>query len=258
MTCAVYLIQFDIQWEDKKANFREVRTLIEQSPPTPGSLVILPEMFSTGFSRQVKRICETESRDTTRFAESIAKEWHVGVVGGRVLIGANGKGLNQCFVLDENGTEIACYTKLHPFSFAKEDQFFDPGTEVTQFEWKGFQIAPFICYDLRFPEIFRRSVINGTQVFIVIANWPDARAAHWECLCRARAIENQAWVVAVNRCGKDPRLNYIGGSMVINPKGECIAQLSDQTSILRADLDLHSLMEYRAHFPVLNDIRHLS
>ena len=116
-------------------------------------------------------------------------------------------------------------------------------------------LAPLVCYDLRFPEAFRRATVAGANLLLVIANWPTPRLAHWTQLLIARAIENQAYVVGVNRCGADPQVPYPGGSVVIDPRGQIITQLDSKPGVLRADLKLAELLEYRQAFPALADIR---
>jgi predicted amidohydrolase len=115
-------------------------------------------------------------------------------------------------------------------------------------------VSPFICYDLRFPEAFRGAVRRGARAFVVIANWPAERHEHWDLLLRARAIENQAFVVGVNRCGSDPRHAYAGGSMIVDPQGGILARAGGEECVISADLDAASLMEYRERFPALGDM----
>jgi len=116
-------------------------------------------------------------------------------------------------------------------------------------------VAPFVCYDLRFPEVFRIAAARGAQLLAVIANWPSAREAHWLTLLRARAIENQAYVAGVNRCGEDPRLRYTGRSVIIDPRGEVLADAGSDEAVITADIDLADLEEYRRSFPALADMR---
>ena len=116
-------------------------------------------------------------------------------------------------------------------------------------------MAPFICYDLRFPELFRRTVVRGAQVYAVMANWPAPRIDHWFALLRARAIENQAYVAGVNRCGQDPSLAYCGRSAIFGPRGERLAEAGDAPAVIGCEIDLAELVEYRRDFPVLDDLR---
>ncbi len=247
--------QVDIAWEDKSANHRQVRALVEQARPRPGALVVLAEMFSTGFSMKVPRVDEGQARPSEGFMARLARDFGVYVQGGVVNRGGDGRGLNQSVTFGPNGEELARYTKIHPFSFAKEDKWYAGGTGPLVFDWEGIKVAPLVCYDLRFPEVFRHAVRQGAQLFTVIANWPAARTSHWTTLLQARAIENQAWVIGVNRCGKDPWLAYSGRSLIVDPRGVVVADAGDGEGTVSAELDLEELLAYREQFPALADIR---
>ena len=158
-------------------------------------------------------------------------------------------------VIDPQGETIANYCKLHPFSQGKEDQYYEPGNEIVTFSWQGFTVAPFVCYDLRFPEIFRTAVRRGANLFCVIANWPEARIQHWVTLLQARAIENQAYVVGVNRVGNDPTLRYPGRSLVVDPMGEIIADAGDREGVTFADVQIDRVTTTREKLPFLKDMR---
>ncbi len=251
----VALVQLDIAWEDKRANHAKVRALLEKAKPPRGALVVLPEMFSTGFSMNAAEIAEGEARETERFLASAAKEFGVAMLGGVVTLGADGRGRNQAVAFGPDGAPLARYAKIHPFSYGEETKNYTGGTEIVLFEYAGFKIAPFVCYDLRFPEVFRAAVKRGAQLFTVIANWPEPREAHWLALLKARAIENQAYVVGVNRCGRDPKLAYSGRSQVIGPKGDVPVDAGTAEGVTLAELDLAPLLEWRRAFPALADMK---
>ena len=158
-------------------------------------------------------------------------------------------------IFSPEGVELARYRKMHSFTYAGESQHYRQGSALSLFEINGFRIAPFICYDLRFPEIFRQATKRGVDLFAVIANWPAAREQHWLTLLKARAIENQAYVAAVNRCGDDPRLHYSGRSLIIDPHGDVLADAKDQKGTISGLLDLEYLHKYRREFPALADMR---
>ncbi len=168
--------------------------------------------------------------------------------------GIDGLGKNQSLTFDPEGKEIARYTKIHPFTLGAEAVHYSAGEKPVVFSCGEFQVAPFICYDLRFPEIFRNAVQRGAQLYTVIASWPQTRIEHWIALLRARAIENQAYVVGVNRCGVDPKLTYNGRSLIIAPGGEILAEAGNGECLISADLNLSSLLEYRSALPFLADI----
>jgi predicted amidohydrolase len=248
-------LQLDSVWEDKRANHDKVWQLLDSASPTSGALVVLPEMFATGFSMDVRAISESGSHQTQEFLETVACEYSVFFVAGIVTTGPEGRGCNQAIVISPDGVEIDRYWKMHPFTYGGESKQYDAGDRPLVFDWNGCTVAPFICYDLRFPEIFRKTVRQGAQLYTVIANWPESRIEHWVILLRARAIENQAYVAGVNRCGDDPHLHYSGRSLIVDPRGEIIADAGSVEGIIQAALDLPALAEYRRSFPVLSDIR---
>ncbi len=251
----VYAVQLDIVWEDKAANHQKVRQLLAQTPPTPGSLVVLPEMFATGFSMRARAISDSATRATQRFLAETAKQYGVYLAGGVVTDGKSGLGRNECVVYNPEGREIARYCKLQPFTLGGEAEHYEPGEQVCLFEWEGFKVAPFICYDLRFPESFRAAVKLGANLILVMANWPVTRIAHWDALLQARAIENQAYVVGVNRCGQDPALSYSGSSRVIGPGGDLLLAAGAAEGVFQTELSLAELGKYRRALPFLADMR---
>ncbi|MFC1762744.1 carbon-nitrogen family hydrolase [Planctomycetota bacterium] len=248
-------LQLDIVWEDKATNYDRVHTLLQGQTITPGSLLVLPEMFATGFSMNTRAIGEANGGETEQFLQYLAGEYQSYVLGGLVRQPEAGKAHNEAVVFNDAGAEVARYHKLHPFSFAGETEHYDPGTEIVTFAWQDFTVGLFICYDLRFPEVFRAAVARGVNLFVVVACWPAARQAHWTALLMARAIENQAYVVGVNRCGADPKLAYAGASCIIGPRGDMLAEAGDKETTLQAALSPQVVAEYRASFPCLHDIR---
>ncbi len=251
----VICVQPDIVWEDKEANFSKIRSLLQEESIPKDSLIILPEMFSTGFSMNVKEICEDESRPVENFLHEMAIQHNSYVLGGLVTQSSDRLGRNETVVVNSAGNEIARYCKLHPFSYTGENQHYCSGTDIVTFKWLHLTVAPFICYDLRFPEIFRHAVQKGAELFVVIANWPKAREQHWITLLTARAIENQAYVIGVNRCGNDPKLAYSGRSMVIDPHGSILIDGGNLEGAFSIELDPDLVQAWRKEFPVLNDIR---
>ena len=245
-------IELDMAWEDKAANAVRVRDLVESANLPKGALVLLPEMFATGFSMDVDAIA---GGPTEEFLSGLAREQGIYLCGGVVTRAPDGRGLNQSVTFGPDGALVARYSKIHPFSYAGETKYYAPGTETLVYRWGEAAVAPFVCYDLRFPEIFRNATKKGAQVLTVIANWPEPREAHWLALLKARAIENQAFVVGVNRCGRDPKLAYSGRGQVIDPRGNVLADGGNGEGVFGAELDLASLLTYRKDFPALQDMR---
>ena len=250
----VYGCQLNIVWEDKSANFERVRSLLCKRRIPPGSLIILPEMFATGFSMNSRDIAEPVNGVTTEFLRQLATERRSYVLGG--LARRSGKKVfNEALCIAPSGEWVARYAKLHPFSPGGESDHYAAGHHLTVFAIGRLKVAVFICYDLRFPEAFRAAVTHGAEVMVVIANWPSRRHLHWTALLQARAIENQAYVIGVNRCGRDPKLDYSGGSVVFDPHGKIVTSAGKQESILAVRLDPELPARWRNEFPVLKDIR---
>ncbi len=247
--------QLDCAWEDKAASHARVRALLEATPPPAGSLLLLPEMFSTGFSMNVARIAEGEARASERFLAALARERGLYVLGGVVNQGADGRGRNEAVLVGPTGDELARYAKLHPFTYGGESRYYAAGERIVTFALNGWSVAPFICYDLRFPEAFRAAMRRGTELFLVIASWPAPREAHWVTLLQARAIENQAYVAAVNRCGSDPQVGYSGHSLIVDPRGVILADAGTGPAVISATLDRQAQSAYRRGFPALTDMR---
>jgi len=250
----IYCCQLDIVWENKEANFRKARALLEKERPERGSLFVLPEMFAVGFSLNVAGIAEGNPPETERFLAEIAKDYGLTVVAGVVNRTPAGRGLNEAVVFSPEGQLLARYAKIHPFALGGELERYDRGTRLQFFEWAGLKAAPFICYDLRFPEIFRSAAREGAEMFVVIADWPSRRAQHWVTLLQARAIENQACVIGVNRAGQDPQHVYPGRSMVIDAHGAILADAGDQERIVSAEIRPEAIRQWRKDFPALRDM----
>jgi omega-amidase len=159
----------------------------------------------------------------------------------------------------EYGRLLCEYAKIHPFSFGREPESYQGGNSVELYDWvsgeESIRVCPAVCYDLRFPELFRIGAKRGAECFVIGANWPSARAAHWRALLIARAIENQAFVLGVNRAGQDPHLSYSGGSIAVSPMGEVIGELGAEAGVLSVEIDTGAAREWRAKFPALRDIR---
>jgi omega-amidase len=251
----VICLQLDIVWHDKPANHDKVARLLAAVDPAEGSLVVLPEMFATGFSMAVASITDSETRESQAFLAEVARRRRLYVMAGIVTSGVPGRGRNECVVYSPEGEEISRYAKLHPFGLGGETTHYESGDGIETFACGDLEIAPFICYDLRFPEVFRRAVQRGANLMTVIASWPDAREHHWVTLLQARAIENQAYVVGVNRCGTDPNLRYPGRSMIVGPDGMVLADAGAAEGVIRADLPVERLRSYREALPFLRDIR---
>ena len=249
-------LQLDIAWENKPENFAKLRSLLAKAAPEPDSLVALPEMFATGFSMNAATIAEASGGETEQFLGALAKEFRITIVAGAAIHGEDGKARNQALAFSPAGDVICRYNKMRPFTLGQEEQHYAAGDRPAVFKWGACVVSPFICYDVRFPELFRdvaRS--HQPQLFVVIANFPTKRITHWMRLLQARAIENQAYVLGVNRIGDDPYYSYNGRSLIVDPQGELLADAGASEGLIQADLDLDQLAKYRTGLPFLKDLR---
>lgn len=251
----IYCVQLDIVWENKSANHAKVKTLLAQSPPAPGSLVVLPELFSTGFTMNVAGHAEDAAKESETFLAQTARELGVFLLGGVMNRDAAGRGLNQSVTFGPDGRELARYTKMQPFNLGAEGAHYTAGNEIVTFPCGGFVVSPFVCYDLRFPELFRAAVRRDAQMFVVIACWPVKRIGHWITLLQARAIENQACVIGVNRCGDDPNYRHNGHSLIVDPHGAILADAGEGEGVISAGVDVTTVVSWRKEFPALQDMR---
>ncbi|MBX3353669.1 MAG: hypothetical protein KF684_12120 [Phycisphaeraceae bacterium] len=255
----VHLVQLDIAWEDKDASRARAERLLDGAPVEPGDLVVLPEMCETGFSMNTERTADRDG-SSARWLASLATRHRAWVIGGITVDAPNDRARNRALAIDPDGVIVERYDKIHPFSFGKEAESFEGGTRVARFEWKGAHddglvVCPVVCYDLRFPELFRAGRAMGAECFVVIANWPAERAEHWRALLRARAIENQAFVVGVNRAGDDPYLAYAGGSVVFGPRGETLVDAGTDAGVASAALDPGAARAWRSSFRAWEDAK---
>ncbi len=248
-----HLFQYDIAWEAPSENFDVVRGMAAGAGVERGDLIVLAEMFATGFSLNVETTADDDGAQAG-FLRGLARETGAFVVGGITARGET-KARNRALVFDGAGDEVARYDKVHPFSFGREHEAFEGGEGVTTFEWNGLRVCPVVCYDLRFPELFRAGLDTGAEAFVVIANWPSARQEHWRTLLLARAIENQAVVLGVNRCGEDPYLAYVGGTRAVGAQGEELGELGGEAGVLSVGVDAAGVRAWRDQFPAWRDRR---
>lgn len=249
-------IQFDIAWENKSANFSTVQRLLAQAAPQKDSLVVLPEMFATGFSMNVTGVAEPYGGETEQFLAATAKQFGIFLIAGAPMLGKDGRARNKALVFSPQGELLAFYAKMRPFTPGGEKDHYAAGDHSVTFRWNESTVSPFVCYDLRFPELFREAAAaHRPELFVVIANWPDKRIHHWLALLQARAIENQAYVIGVNRIGKDPYYTYCGRSVIADPQGTILADAGTTEGSISCKLDLANLRKYREGLPFLDDMK---
>ena len=245
----IALIQASLVWEKPEANrkyFEEkINSITEEI-----DLIILPEMFTTGFSMNPKNIAETMDGGTISLLKNLAKQKNVAITGS-LIIAENGKFYNRLVFVFPSG-EIKKYDKRHLFSLAGEEKIYTTGTEKLIVEYKGWKICPLICYDLRFP-VFSRNVENY-DLLIYVANWPKPRTNAWDTLLKARAIENMCYTIGVNRIGTDESNHeYVGHSQAVDFLGNSILEPQKAEGISTVILDKNQMLETRQKFGFLND-----
>lgn len=247
------LVQFDPVWENKEKNMERIHSLLEQMDGKP-DLLIFPELTLTGFTMRSRSFAETVDGVTADFFAQVAEDTKTGMVYG-VIEQQNGEFFNSAVFLNDQGKRIGCYRKIHPFSFTGEDRFYQPGNGPVIIGFNGFTFGLSICYDLRFPELFRQYGKNRCDAIINIANWPVQRIEHWNTLLRARSIENICFVFACNRVGDDKSNHYPGNSGIFSPAGTPLLTANDEEKIFIFDIDPGQTKVVREKFPFLNDIR---
>ena len=234
-------------------NLARAIEILDRAAGAGADLVVLPETWTTGYDLPAARRLIDRSEAVLGPLADAARSAGVAVVGSMVLSTPTGAA-NAAVMIDAQGDVALRYAKSHLIDLYGEKSIFEPGRATPTVEMAGTRLGVAICYDLRFPELFRAYVDEGAEVLIVVAEWPAVRVAHWELLLRARAVENQAWVVGVNRVGSDRSLTYAGRSQVIGPTGDVVAAAaSDAETELVIDLDLDEVRQLRARFPVLAD-----
>ncbi len=249
----IALLQYSPDWENKRKNREKINSMLQKSRKD-FSLLILPELTLTGFTMQVEKFAENTNSETFHFYAGLAEQYNVHIAGG--LIENNESGFyNSLIHITPEGKQAALYRKIHPFSFAKEDKFYVAGKNPVITQIDDWKTGLSICYDLRFPELYRKYGKEKSELIIVIANWPDKRIEHWRTLLKARAIENQVYVAGVNRCGDDPFNHYNGYSSVFDPMGKELISIVDEETIELVEISKEMINETRERLPFLNDIK---
>jgi len=252
------LCQYNPTWENVEINKKKIHNLLEQKPDNT-DLLIFPELTLTGFTMQPNKFAESREGSTYSFFKEIAIEHSSEVIYGQVL-GDDGNCFNMLVHLDKQGMPLNHYLKIHPFSYGSENLHYAKGSSPITSISNNYSVGYGICYDLRFPEMFRIYGKNRVDIIVVIANWPVTRIKHWYALLKARAIENQCFVIGVNRTGNDPKLEYSGFSAIFDPMGEekiCLdfSNERERETMAVKEIDISEAQKVRNTFPFLQDIR---
>jgi len=246
----IALFQLNLVWENPTDN----RAMIDQwfqKVNKSTDIVFLPEMFTTGFSMNVAELAEQINGETVQWMKKCCVEYQFALCGS-LIIQENDQYFNRLVFVEPSG-DVHFYNKRHLFTMGNEESHFQQGTERLIIQYKGWRICPMICYDVRFP-VWSRN-LNEYDLLVYVANWPRNRDEVWNSLLKARAIENQSYVVGVNRVGVDDhKIHYSGNSQILNAKGHCITEPNEgEEGIVTAEISMADLVKFRTSFPVLND-----
>ncbi|WP_339174385.1 carbon-nitrogen family hydrolase [Anoxybacillus sp. FSL W8-1294] len=248
-------IQMDIAFGEPEKNKQTVVRYMEQIARNV-DVVVLPELWTTGYDlARLGDIADENGEDAKTFLSSLARAYNVHIVGGSVAKKTERQITNTMYIVDRNGDVVCEYSKLHLFKLMDEHKHLQAGETTGIFSLDGVTGAGVICYDIRFPEWIRAHVLHGAEVLFVVAEWPLVRLHHWRTLLMARAIENQCYVVACNRAGKDPNNEFAGHSMIIDPWGNILAEGNEQETVIVANIDINEVQDVRARIPIFADRR---
>ncbi|MDR3257989.1 MAG: carbon-nitrogen family hydrolase [Fusobacteriaceae bacterium] len=255
------LLQTDIKFCEPEYNFENAKKLFKEAmsnAPIP-DVVVLPEDWSYGFSdkmyHDMDNFCEPENGPSVFVLQNLAKEYKVWVVGGSIATksSADKKIRNTTFLINRNGEIVGDYSKMHLYSDMDENHMIEPGDKADVIETELGKFGLMICYDIRFCELGRIYALKGAEAIIVTSDFPNPRVSHWKTLLRARAIENQLFVVACNRVGESPMGTYCGHSIIIDPWGETIAEGGENQEIIYGSVDLSVIKNIRETIHTFRD-----
>ncbi len=251
-------VQMDILWHDKTANLAKASQFIQQAAKRDCELIIFPEMFNSGYSMRAEQVAEPINGLTLDGLCNLAKQHQIKIIAGLAIEDSSSSAQsakNMAVYIDQAGQLASQYCKNYPFTLAGEKDVYATGDQQAIFQLEPFAASLFICYDLRFPELFRK-VAKQVDLMVVIASWPSTRQNHWEHLLQARAIENQCFVIGVNRIGSDGnQLEYTGGSMVCDPMGNILSRADATLEYIETRIELAKTQEVRKQFPFLKDMK---
>lgn len=247
------LIQYSPEWENKENNIIKLNEMLD-NPLLDEKLIILPEMTLTGFTMESKKNAEEIDGIGMQYFIDKSHKLKKHILAG--IIEKNGdKTYNSLYHFDDKGLINSRYRKLHPFSYAKEEEYYQAGKESVITKAENISIGLSICYDLRFPELYRIYGKQRAEILVNIANWPDKRIHHWKVLLQSHAIANQCYAIGVNRVGQDPFNNYNGCSAIFDPMGDEVTMVENEEKVISAELDLDRVKKVRDKFRFLDDIR---
>ena len=246
------IAQIDIAWEDSYKNMKKVEELVNKASENKVELILFPEMALTGFTMDINKLSLSQEQIIS-WIKQVAINNNINI-GLGFAIKVDEKGKNKYVIVSKEGKVLTLYTKIHPFSYSKENDKYYSGNEICICKIKEFQITPFICYDLRFPEIFQIAS-KEAQIITVAASWPKSREQHWITLLKARAIENQCYIIGINRVGLGDDLQYSGASIFVSPSGEILNEINSEEMLIIQDLRMKEITQVKDSFDIKKDRR---
>ncbi|TLS38302.1 carbon-nitrogen family hydrolase [Pseudalkalibacillus caeni] len=256
MSLKIALIQYDIVFGNPEKNFRNMESKIEETLENKPDIIVLPELWTTGYDlTRLDEIADKNGEKTRGFISALAKKHRVNIVAGSIAKQKEDKVTNTMLVFNRDGELVHEYSKVHLFRLMDEEKYLISGNTTGAFTLEDVPCAGFICYDIRFPEWIRLHAVEGAKVLFVPAEWPEPRTDHWRSLLISRAIENQCYVVACNRAGRDLANEFAGHSMIIGPWGEIIAESGLEETILYGEIEPEEVEKIRKKIPVFEDRR---
>ena len=246
----VSILQFKPVFGEIETNFKTITRLMESISDNLPDVILLPELWSTGYyPKPIKNFSDHNGHKTSDFLNIIAKKYNINIIGGTVIVDEDDKFYNRCFVFDRSGKNIAIYDKIHLFSMSNENEVFTAGYKIPIFEIDGIKTGIATCYDLRFPEMFRKIALNDVSMIFLPAAWSLKRLEHWQILTRARAIENQIFIIAANSAGH---------SAIINPLGNILTEGGINEEILTVDINFQDISKIKGIMDILADYHNLN
>ncbi len=256
MNWKIACIQMDIAFGQPEVNYQAAEQLIDKAIQSNPDIIVLPELWTTGYDlTRLEKIADLEASKTISFLQTLAKKYHVHFVGGSIAKKTSDGIYNTMLMINNKGEFVKDYDKLHLFQLMDEHHYLKPGEKNGLFTLDKKLCAGFICYDIRFPEWLRVHTSKGAEVLFVSAEWPKPRLDHWRALIISRAIENQAYVIAVNRTGSDPNNVFAGHSLIVDPWGAIVSEAGEDVEIITGTIDFTKVSEVRSKIPVFADRR---
>jgi predicted amidohydrolase len=256
MKLTISLAQFDVVLGEPEKNLATVQRMAAEAAQRGSDIVVLPELWSTGYDLE-NAVRHATTTEAGIFAEvgQLARQHQMAILGSCLSLLGEGRYGNTAVYFNQQGQSVAYYSKIHLFQLMDEHLYLTGGEKLSVFETEWGLAGLAICYDLRFPEIFRAYALSGAQMAFLPSEWPHPRLAHWQALLRARAIENQMYMIACNRVGHSKKSEFFGHSCIIDPWGEMVVEAGESEILLTAEIDLGKVEAARAKIPVFADRR---